>query len=88
MDMQNDLGTPRVEVVNELFARSRPRLEDLFRRHWISEDEAEEILDEALVSLLVRWDRIGDPEPRLLGVVERAILHRLALTFPVVKDSE
>lgn len=81
MDLQNDPGTPRAEVLNDLFARARPGLESLFQRHWISEEEAEEILDEALVSLLVHWDRIGDPEPRLLRVVEKAILRRLVLTF-------
>lgn len=86
MDLQNDPGTPRAEALSDLFARARPGLESLFQRHWISEEEAEEILDEALTVLLVSWDRIADPEPRLLRVVERAILRRLVLTFSEEKS--
>ena len=70
---------PQVAVVEELIARCRPDLEKLFQRQWVSADEAEELLGEALTSLLMRWGRLGDPALWLLGVVDRSIQRRLLI---------
>jgi hypothetical protein len=77
MDMINDRPMPTAETIVEIFARSRPALESLFRRRWVSEEEAEEILDEALNHLLLQWNRVEDPAPRLLSLADRIIRIRL-----------
>lgn len=76
MDTINDRPMPTPETIAEIFARSRPSLESLFRRRWVSEEEAEEVLDEALTRLLLQWNRVEDPAPRLLAVADRLIRTR------------
>ena len=70
---------PPAAVVEQLVARVRPELEKLFQRDWVSEEEAEELLDEALLSLVMQWGRLGDPSLWLVGVVDRAIQRRLLI---------
>ena len=68
-------------LVAEILARSRPELESLFRRRWVTAEEAEAILDEALTHLLLHWDRTDDPAPCLPAIAERII--RLRLESPL-----
>jgi len=77
MDDINAWEPPTAEALAEVLARSRPALEDLFRRRWVSEEEAESILDEALTSLLLYWNGIDDPAPRLPAIADRIIRIRL-----------
>ncbi|MES1211537.1 MAG: hypothetical protein ABUL63_04290 [Acidobacteriota bacterium] len=63
--------------ITQLLAQSRPELEDLFRRRWVSVEEAEAILDEALSHLFFHGDRIDDPASRLPAVADRIIRVRL-----------
>lgn len=75
---------PQPEILDALFRKCRPEIESLFRRHWVSEDEADMLLDEALAGLLSRWDRIDDPAAWLVSALGRAIRSRLLL--PVFGD--
>jgi hypothetical protein len=77
--LSREPNVPSPEAVAELFAQARPELEALFRRHWVSEDEAEMLLDEALTLLLLRWDRIADPRQWLRGTLDKAIRSRLLI---------
>lgn len=70
---------PPDAVVGQLIARSRPDLEKLFQRHQVSAEEADELLEEALGSLILQWDRLGDPSLWLLGAVDRALQRRLLI---------
>ena len=70
---------PTSDMLEEVLARARPDLEKLFQRDWVSEDEAEELLDEAVLSLVMRWDRLDDPRLWLVGAVDRAIQRRLLI---------
>jgi hypothetical protein len=86
MDTINAWETPTAEALVALFSRSRPELESLFRRRWVSEEEAEAILDEALTSLLLHWNRIDDPAPRLPAIADRII--RLRLESPLLLEDD
>ncbi len=67
------------EMIAEILARCRPDLEKLFQRHWVSGEEADDLLDEALLSLLMRWGRLSDPSLWLLRTVDTAIQRRLLI---------
>lgn len=87
MEMTNhpeESRVPQPEVLEALLARCRPEIERLFQRHWVSAEEAEMLLDEVLASLLMRWDRTGDPAPWLLAALDKAIRSRLLV--PVFGD--
>ena len=86
MDMTNAWEMPTAEALAELLARSRPELEALFRRRWVSAEEAEEILDEALTSLLLHWNRTDDPAPRLPAIADRII--RIRLEAPLLLEDD
>ncbi|HYU35469.1 MAG TPA: hypothetical protein VEW48_25225 [Thermoanaerobaculia bacterium] len=77
---------PEPEVLERIVQGCRPELEVLFRRHWVSEEEAGELLDEVLVNLLLRWDRLEDPAAWLLRSLERAIPCRLLV--PLFAEDE
>ncbi|HKH43111.1 MAG TPA: hypothetical protein VKM72_00420 [Thermoanaerobaculia bacterium] len=82
MDMtmhEGDPQAPEPGKVKELLTQCRPEIEALFRRHWVSEEEAEDLLDSVLLTLLVRWDRIIDPAAWLLRSLEKSIRTRLLL---------
>jgi hypothetical protein len=86
------MGENRVQsqaaVVEQLLARSRPEFEGLFRRRWVSGEEAEAILDEALTSLLLHWDRTDDAAPRLPAIADRIIRLRLESPLLLAGDLE
>lgn len=88
MDMTNAWGTPTAEALAEILARSRPELEELFRRRWVTADEAEAILDEAVTRLLLHWNRTDDPAPRLPVIAERIIRLRLESPHLLEDDPE
>lgn len=76
-----DMETPdrwRAEVLTELFARTRPEIERLFRQSHVSPEEAEMLLDDTLATLLLRWDHLTDPEQGLLERLRTAMRVRLA----------
>jgi len=85
MDRKNAGRTPTAEALAELVARSRPELEALFRRRWVSAEEAEAVLEEAVASLLLHWDRVDDPAPRLPVLADRIIRIRLE-SPPLLED--
>ena len=84
MDDINVWEPPTAEALADLFARSRPALEDLFRRRWISAEEAEAILDEVVTELLLHWHRIDDAAPRLPPIADRII--RVRLESPLLPE--
>jgi RNA polymerase sigma factor (sigma-70 family) len=65
------------EGIAECVQRSRPRLQAIFRSHRCSHEDAEDLLQEALMVMVRRWGDIDDPDAFLLGVVRRLILNML-----------
>jgi hypothetical protein len=55
----------------------RLEIEPLLARFQIHQKEAEEILDEILLLLTYRWERIDSREIWLLAAIKRACLRRL-----------
>jgi hypothetical protein len=51
----------------------RPDLDDLFRRHEISQVDAERLLREALMRLAYQWNRIRNRSWWLLDSIETAV---------------
>jgi len=72
---------PQTAEVEQLLAQSRPELVDLFRRRWVSAEEAEAVLDEAVTHLLLRGERIDDSVSRLPAIADRIIRFRLESLF-------
>lgn len=64
----------RGEELVAILRRVAPRLEELFRRHGVSPDEAYEVLDQAVLEVQLRCHRIGEMEGRLMRSVERGCL--------------
>jgi RNA polymerase sigma factor (sigma-70 family) len=56
-----------------LLARSRAPLRALFRVHGIGPEEADDLLQEALLIIVLGWRRVGDPLGYLLGTVKKRI---------------
>jgi hypothetical protein len=79
MESTNGRETPAPGIIEEVLARSRPDLERLFQRHWVTAEEAEDLLGEAMTSLLLRWGRLGDPALWLVRTVDAAIQRRLLI---------
>jgi hypothetical protein len=80
MESTNEQGIASApEMIGEVLARCRPDLEKLFQHHWVTEEEAKDLLDEALISLVMQWGRLGDPALWLVGSVDRAIQRRLLI---------
>jgi RNA polymerase sigma factor (sigma-70 family) len=61
------------EDLIQILKQSRPALEALFRRCGVGFADAEDILQDAVVVVLRRWEEIDDPRAFLLGVVKRQI---------------
>ena len=76
---QGEPQAPEPEKVKELLAKCRPEIVALFQRHWVSAEEADEMLDVVFTTLLVRWDRITDPQAWVRAAVDKAIRTRLLL---------
>jgi RNA polymerase sigma factor (sigma-70 family) len=67
-------GPPRdQEDLVEVLRRSRSVLKALFRRYAVDPADAEDILQEAALVVLIRWESIEEPDAFLFGVVKRQI---------------
>jgi DNA-directed RNA polymerase specialized sigma24 family protein len=63
-------------IVLDLLPPLRMQLRALFHQHGLRPEEAEDILQEAILLFLKRSPRIDDPASLLLGLVEDRIRHR------------
>src|SRR3979411_1670798 len=59
------------ESLNILLKNSRPRLERVLRNFEITPEDAEDILQDAQLTLLYKWDKIRSPENWLVGTVKK-----------------
>src|SRR6195952_6142744 len=59
------------ESLNILLKASRPRLERVLRNFEIPPEDAEDILQDAQLTLLYKWDKIRSPESWLIGTVKK-----------------
>jgi len=54
------------EPLEELLQRVRPRLKQVLARYRIPAHDAEDLMQEALISTIQKWEQINDPEAWLL----------------------
>ena len=54
------------ETLDELLRRLRPRLKQVLSRYRVPAHDAEDLIQEALISTIQKWDTIQDPEAWLL----------------------
>ena len=59
------------ESLNTLLKTSRPRLERVLRNFEIPPEDAEDILQDAQLTLLYKWDKVRSPESWLIGTVKK-----------------
>src|SRR5262249_22607157 len=59
------------ESLNNLLKGARPRLERVLRSFEIPPEDAEDILQDAQLTLLYKWDKIRSPENWLIGTVKK-----------------
>lgn len=89
-----DMETPdrwKAEALTEIFARTRPEIERLFRLNHVSPEEAEVLLDDTLTCLLLRWEHLTDPEQGLLERLRASMRVRLRPVWdeePPVREEE
>ena len=57
---------PVRESLDQLLRRLRPRLKQVLGRYRVPAHDAEDLVQEALVSTIQKWDEIQDPEAWLL----------------------
>lgn len=67
--MTSSNRTLKREPIDQLLERLRPRLKQILGRYRIPAHEAEDLVQEALVSTLQKWDQIQDLEAWLLVTV-------------------
>ena len=58
----------------EFLKAVEPRLKRLLAMYRIPSEDAEDVLQQALLALLYQWDRVRDPESWLFGTVRRHCL--------------
>lgn len=59
---------------DDFLRRMEPRLKRLLGTYRIPSDDAEDVLQQALLALLYQWDRVRDPECWLIGTLKRHCL--------------
>jgi hypothetical protein len=59
------------EQISELLRRMRPEIEQILGGFGVPEDDAVEILQEAIVVLAYRWERVSDPAAWLRAALGR-----------------
>jgi RNA polymerase sigma factor (sigma-70 family) len=59
------------ESLNHLLKSTRPRLERVLRSFEVPPEDAEDILQDAQLTLLYKWDKIRSPENWLVGTVKK-----------------
>ena len=65
-DRMANLERPVRESLDQLLRRLRPRLKQILGRYRVPAHDAEDLVQEALVSTIQKWDEIQDPEAWLL----------------------
>lgn len=58
----------------EFLKEVEPRLKRILAMYRIPSEDAEDVLQQALLALLYRWERVRDPEAWLFGTVKRHCL--------------
>jgi RNA polymerase sigma factor (sigma-70 family) len=66
--------TENVATFEEFLKAVEPRLKRLLALYRIPGDDAEDVLQQALLALLYQWERVRDPESWLFGTVRRHCL--------------
>jgi DNA-directed RNA polymerase specialized sigma24 family protein len=69
-------GTRDDEPIVDLLRRLRGEIEHVLQSYQLDEHEAEEVLQEILLMLIYRWDRIANRELWLLATLKRSCLRR------------
>ncbi len=59
------------DSLNHLLKSTRPRLERVLRSFEVPPEDAEDILQDAQLTLLYKWDKIRSPENWLVGTVKK-----------------
>jgi RNA polymerase sigma factor (sigma-70 family) len=59
------------ESLNNLLKSTRPRLERVLRSFEVPPEDAEDILQDAQLTLLYKWDKVRSPENWLIGTVKK-----------------
>lgn len=62
------------ETFDALLERLRPRLKQILYRYQIPADDAEDILQEALLATVLKWERIKNPEAWLIVTLKNRCL--------------
>jgi RNA polymerase sigma factor (sigma-70 family) len=66
--------TENVATFEDFLKAVEPRLKRLLALYRIPSDDAEDVLQQALLALLYQWERVRDPESWLFGTVRRYCL--------------
>jgi len=66
--------TETVTTFEDFLKAVEPKLKRLLTTYHIPSDDAEDVLQQALLALLYRWERVRDPESWLFGTVKRHCL--------------
>jgi len=66
--------TENVAPFEEFLKAVEPKLKRLLATYHIPSDDAEDVLQQALLALLYQWERVRDPESWLFGTVKRHCL--------------
>lgn len=62
------------ETFDELLERLRPRLKQILYRYQVPPEDAEDILQEALLATVLKWERIRNPEAWLVVTLKNRCL--------------
>lgn len=66
--------TENAATFEEFLKAVEPRLKRLLATYHIPAEDAEDVLQQALLALLYQWERVRDPESWLFGTVKRHCL--------------
>lgn len=62
------------ETLDQLLGRLRPRLKQILYRYQVPPEDAEDILQEALLATVLKWERIKNPEAWLIVTLKNRCL--------------
>jgi len=68
-----DLSEPAVSF-DDFLKKIEPRLKRVLGNYRIPSEDAEDVLQQALLALLYQWDRVRDPDCWLIGTLKRHCL--------------
>ena len=66
--------TENLTTFEDFLKAVEPKLKRLLALHHIPGEDAEDVIQQALLALLYQWDRVRDPESWLFGTVKRHCL--------------